>query len=306
MIAATVEKSLACLLAAALWLVAGAVLAQDNAALIDKLERLERDIRTMERAVYGGKARRPAPDKPVRGGGDIAVGGGRLADAEIRLSKAEDQMRSLTGKVEEAVHRMGVLEKQYQKFIKDLDLRLRDIETRLGGGAAEGEAPAAAADAGKAAPADGRQAPKKTDKVATRAPAPLVKLPDGTTQNKYNFAMNLIHTSRYVEAEGAFRAFLEEYGDHRLAGNAKYWLAETYYVRQIFDAAARTYLEGYQKYPRSPKAPDMLLKLAKTLTIMGQTTEACATLGELSDRFPNLRASLRTKARSERRVAGCS
>ncbi len=301
MIALLVDKSLACLLAAAFWLIAGAALAQDNAALIDKLERLERDIRTMERAVYGGKAKRPAPARPAPGGGDITVGGGRLADAEIRLSKAEDQMRSLTGKVEEAVHRMAVLEKQYQKFTKDLDLRLRDIETKLGGG----EVPAARAETGKVAPGAGRQGPKKADKVASRAPAPLVKLPDGSPQDKYNFAMNLIRTSRYVEAEGAFRAFLKDHGDDRLAGNAKYWLAETYYVRQIFDAAARTYLEGYQKYPRSTKAPDMLLKLAKTLTIMGQTTEACATLGELSDRFPNMSAALRTKARSERKTAGC-
>ena len=49
--------------------------------------------------------------------------------------------------------------------------------------------------------------------------------------------------------------------DHKLAGNAQYWYAETFRIRQLYTDAASAYLEGYQKYPKGEKAPVNLLKL---------------------------------------------
>src|SRR3546814_19535879 len=49
-----------------------------------------------------------------------------------------------------------------------------------------------------------------------------------------------------------------------------YWLGETYYVRQRYQDAAVAFLEGYQKYPKSPKAADNLLKLGMALGPVGQ------------------------------------
>ena len=49
--------------------------------------------------------------------------------------------------------------------------------------------------------------------------------------------------------------------EHDLAGNAQYWYAETFRIRQLYTDAASAYLEGYQKYPKGEKAPINLLKL---------------------------------------------
>ena len=58
--------------------------------------------------------------------------------------------------------------------------------------------------------------------------------------------------------------------NHQLAGNAQYWFAETFRIRQLYVDAASTYLEGYQKYPKSEKAPDNLLKLGVSLVQIGE------------------------------------
>ena len=53
--------------------------------------------------------------------------------------------------------------------------------------------------------------------------------------------------------------------DHKLAGNAQYWYAETFRIRQLYTDAASAYLEGYQKYPKGSKAPINLLKLGVSM-----------------------------------------
>jgi len=301
------------LLVAALCLLFGPVQlvqAQDNQALIDKIDRLERDIRTMERLVYRGDVAKP---KSTSGGGtssSTSSGGGSVGDTELRLSDIEVQMRKLTGKVEEVDNRIAQLEKRFEKLLRDLDLRLREIESRLAGGQAPDNTAAAGSSTPAAAPKTLKApAPSKTAtsaQTSEKTTAVAVQLPEGTPEDKYNFAMNLLRTHKYDQAEGAFTAFLDQHGKDRLAGHAKYWLGETYYVRQNYDAAAKTYLTGYQEFPNSAKAPDMLLKLSVTLGVLGENSEACVILEELANRFPDATSAIRTRAKRERKKAGCS
>ena len=53
--------------------------------------------------------------------------------------------------------------------------------------------------------------------------------------------------------------------DHKLAGNAQYWYAETFRIEQLYTDAASACLEGYQKYPKGEKAPINLLKLGVSM-----------------------------------------
>ena len=65
----------------------------------------------------------------------------------------------------------------------------------------------------------------------------------------------------YETAEFALKEFIEKNKDHDLAGNAQYWYGETFRIRQLYSDAATAYLDGYQNYPKSDKAPDNFLKL---------------------------------------------
>ena len=130
-------------------------------------------------------------------------------------------------------------------------------------------------------------------------------LPGATPEAKYKHAFGLLSQANYEQAERALNAFLAQYPTHRLAGNAKYWLGETYYVRGQYHDSAIAFAEGYQQYPDSSKAPDNLFKLGKSLAVLGSTTDACGTYSELLRRFPDASANVLQQARRERRRLAC-
>lgn len=134
---------------------------------------------------------------------------------------------------------------------------------------------------------------------AQSAPAPAAQpqamasvLPEGTTEERYRFAFDLTRQARFEEAEVAFKAFLEAHPDAALADNARYWLAETYYVRKHYMEAAQAFFESYKQAPEGAKAPDSLLKLGMSMAGLDKTQEACATFGKLRKEFSPLKANI--------------
>ena len=85
-------------------------------------------------------------------------------------------------------------------------------------------------------------------------------LPNENPDKQYEFANSFLKVGDYPTAERAFREFVLSNPDHQLAGNAQYWYAETFRIRQLYTDAAAAYLEGYQKYPKGEKAAVNLLK----------------------------------------------
>ena len=132
-----------------------------------------------------------------------------------------------------------------------------------------------------------------------------VAVDPAAARDAYLKAYNLLIRQDYAGAENGFSTFLEQYGEHELAGNAQYWLAETFYVRGQFEQAAQGFLKGYQTYNRSQKAPDSLLKLAITLDRLGKREAACATFAQLNQKFPNAPQHLTGRAQAERVRIGC-
>ncbi|MDF1734627.1 MAG: tol-pal system protein YbgF [Minwuia sp.] len=131
-------------------------------------------------------------------------------------------------------------------------------------------------------------------------------MPEGEPKDQYIHAFGLLQAKRFAESEEAFRAFLELHPEHELAGNAQYWLGESHYVRQDYEAAASAFLTGYQKYRTSTKAPDNLLKLGITLVVLEQKQDACAVFNELSDRYPTASSSIKRRMQREKQKAGCA
>jgi tol-pal system protein YbgF len=105
-------------------------------------------------------------------------------------------------------------------------------------------------------------------------------------------------------AANGFTTFIKTYPDHSLAGSAQYWLGETYYSQGDFRTAAQNYLKGYQKYPKSRRAPDSLLKLGLALNKLGQKDQGCAALGNVGSEYPKA-VEAKKRAQVEFRRAGC-
>ena len=121
----------------------------------------------------------------------------------------------------------------------------------------------------------------------------------------YQTAYAYLLQKDYGAAEVAFDDFLKRYPTDALAGNAQYWLGESHFVRGQYKAAAGAFLKGYQGYAEGAKAPDSLLKLAMSLDRLGQKDAACSSYSELSTKFPNAAANVKSRAQSERQRVGC-
>jgi tol-pal system protein YbgF len=124
-------------------------------------------------------------------------------------------------------------------------------------------------------------------------------------QQLYERAYGLLLQKDYGTAEATFEDFLKRHPGHSLAGNAQYWLGETFFVRGQYRPAAAAFLKGYQDYAKSQKASECLLKLAMSLQRLGQKDAACSSYNELATKFPNPPAHVKSLAQTERQRSGC-
>jgi tol-pal system protein YbgF len=141
---------------------------------------------------------------------------------------------------------------------------------------------------------------------ADGAPQSLVAaLPGGDAQALYQQGYGALLQKDYAGAEGAFSQLLDTYPADPLAGDAQYWIGETYYVRGQYKNAADAFLKGYNKYKSGQKAPDALLKLGMALAALGQKDAACSTFNELKAKYPGAPGHIVDEAKAERKKAGC-
>ena len=149
-----------------------------------------------------------------------------------------------------------------------------------------------------------------TSPAATGRETMVAALPpaasNASAKQEYETAYGHLLRQDYGAAQASFEVFLNAYPDDQLAGNAQYWLGETYFVRGEYKPAASAFLKGYQKYGKSNKAPDSLLKLAMSLERLGQKDAACSSFGELVTRFPDAPDHVKNKAAAEQRRLKCS
>ena len=104
---------------------------------------------------------------------------------------------------------------------------------------------------------------------------------------KYDEAYKAFTGKKYKEARKKFEAFLKEYPKDKLADNAQFWVAETYYGEKDFEGAILAYEMFLKKYPKSEKAPTALLKQGLSFIEMGDKKTGKVILEQVRERYPN-------------------
>lgn len=299
---------------------AGQVAAQQSNVqpLLDRIDRLEREMRLLNQEwARGGTGNRPttAPSASSPAG---EVPASAVARLEVRLGALEEELRQSNGRNEEMGNIIERLSQRLDKLVSDVDFRLSALERGPGGAPVPSTVPAAPeVSRGSQAPSgapgvlgtlsdrDGSQSPQ----AAVRPAAPLKTT---TPEEQYEDAMRRLNAAAFgkdqvkiVDAEQALKAFLDANPSHKLASNAQYWLAETYYVRGDYAAAGQAFAAGYQKYKNGAKAPDSLLKLGMSLVNLKKNREACATFSKLDVDFPKAPEHIKTVAAQQKKAAGC-
>ena len=131
-------------------------------------------------------------------------------------------------------------------------------------------------------------------------------LPDKPAKEQYEFAVSFMKIGDYETAEFALKEFIQKNKEHDLAGNAQYWYGETFRIRQLYSDAATAYLDGYQNYPKSKKAPDNLLKLGITMVQLGEKDQGCKMITGVKKEYPKASKSVLQKAQYEQKKFNCS
>lgn len=288
----------------ALTLLPGAAFAQNNdmRAVSQRLGQMERQISQMSRDVYkdGGAV--------SQGGVSASAGGdsnsGLAAAMDSRLSALEGEIRRINNRLDEQEYANNQMKSQFELFKGDLEVRLNDMS----GQSAAAVAPrAAAADTTPLSPSNPPPAnAAATATTSTGETAATGALNYDSPATLYDQAFQALREQNYPQAETGFNEFLKRYPKDQLAGNAKYWLGETYYVRGDYPRAARIFAEGYQTYPKSSKGADNLLKLGLSLSQLNKKQEACVTFSQLQKDYKNAAAVIKQRAETEKQKLACT
>ncbi|MEO1039918.1 MAG: tol-pal system protein YbgF [Pseudomonadota bacterium] len=170
---------------------------------------------------------------------------------------------------------------------------------------APGSAPASAAPQLSAQQAE----PVRREPVAPRAapmPAPVTATTLASPDTLFMEGRSRLFDGDFAGAQESFQSFTESYPDDGLAGEAWYWLGETYFVQGDHADAADSYLASLRIDGRGPKAPDAGVRLAASFAALGRTSQACELLAGFQRQFPNADAEARRKAQREAARAGCN
>jgi len=255
-----------------------------------RLEIIEKQLKAVQRRVFTPGSKFPRPSSSGQTApSTITQGNVAFADMEARISQIETQVRQMTGQVEESNFRIEQLNSKLETLVRDYEFRLAELEKKSQGGVSA-TSPVTV--------------PQKKTQEKTQEEAQTAALPAGSEQDQYAFAQGLVSKGDYAGAEAALKLFLKRFPKSNLAGNAQYWLGQTYYSRKLYTQSTRAFLEGYNAYPESPKAPAFLLKIGMSLFAMGEKTDACDAYRELSLRFPKSTENLKRRP-SEEKKAGC-
>ena len=222
-----------------------------------------------------------------------AAGAQRLDPVQIddRFNQMQQSITMLTGQIEQLQYRNQQLQQALEKMQTDYEFRLESLE-KGGGGRPGGASPR---------PALGGAAPT-AQPLAGAAPPPVA---GANGEQVYNEAMKKLQDGDNAGAERSFKAYLQSNPKGPLAGNAQYWLGESYYARRDYPNAMTAFAEGYKVYKTSPKGPDNLLKLGVTLAVMGRKPDACAVFSKFSQDYPRATDLQKRRVEQERQKNSC-
>ena len=299
----------------------------DTQDIYQTLQIIQKDLKTLEKAVYSGsiETNNSFNTSQISEGNSEDV----LTRHLLKLSEIESQFQALTNKFEEINFKLDKLSSRLSKVQADNQIRFQDLENSVSNGNALNTVSTESNNNTKEEILPGSSQPQDLGAISYKdnsttettqqitsvdTTATVVTenfqaeekiLPDETPEKQYEFATSFLKVGDYTTAERAFREFVNTNSEHKLAGNAQYWYAETFRIRQLYTDAASAYLEGYQKYPKGEKAPINLLKLGVSMVQIGEKDQGCKMINGVEEQYPEANQSVIQKAKYESKKFEC-
>ena len=272
-------------------------LAHAQAAISGRVDRLESEMRAVQRKVFpGGSSNQYVqPDIAPPEASTALPGspsGSPVSDLEARVSALESQISSMTGQIEVTQHRV----QQLEDAGRTTEARLKLLEqaasaASANAGAAEPESavsmpPATRPSTSKpvppavkpTTPAAAAKDPLRAKKVAAVEKPPVT---DDPAEDSYLYGYRLWQAKLYPEAEAVFQKVVATYPTHKRASYAQNLLGRSYLEEGNVRAAMQSFYDNFHKMPDGDRAPDSLSYLAQTLIKIDKPAKACEVYGVL-------------------------
>lgn len=314
---------------------AGPVFAQDMRDMQNEVRRLRQDVADLQRQIAAGGQGVASSSSSSR----VAPVGTESVTAQLKVQvdQMDTEFRGMVGQIEQLTFQVNQVNTRLEKLIADMDFRLNALEhggagappaappggsatplTRPQGSLQPGAPPSGAAQDGRAVqdidaslselppPPSALNSTLQNSRTPPPPPGLAAATPKGSPDEQYAAAFGLLRAGDYAGASDGMEQFVKNNPKHELAGNATYWLGETYYVRKDYAKAASYFLDGFQKYPQSRKGPDNLLKLGMTLAVLDHKAEACQALTQVAKKYPKAPEKITQRASAEIKRLSCS
>lgn len=301
---------------AALLALAVPVEAQD-ANTEGRIVKLEKEMKAVQRKVFpdgAGKYFEPeikadtAEKDPSK-----AVSGSEVTDLIARVDALENELRTLTGQVE-----------QQGNGMKAMDARLKAMEAQLKSLTAENatvaankaEDPQPVATTAQKPVITTKPAPPKTttttttskDKAREAAVAKIERPQSGNAfQDSYDYGYRLWEAKFYPEAQTQLEETVKKFPSHSGTSRARNLLGRAWLDDGRPSQAAKIFYENYKADAKGERAPESLYFLGESFIAMEKPADACDVFKQLDKAYPDVAAGrLATRIAASRKKAKCS
>ena len=264
----------------------------DSEEFLDRLDRLERNIRDLQKEELGEIQENLVPNY--------------ISRVETRFDQIETENKINFGKNEELENKVLELENKLNLINEDFEIRFKDIEDKI-----------SKINQGPTIEKGGilDQIQEDSNPIESFEIKPLDKnkidLSDSnkidntiSAKDKYSNAIDLLWRNKFDQALSELE-MLKKMKPVDLMPNIQYWLGEVYYAKKDFEQAIIEFGEGLKNYPNSIKGPDNMLKLGLSFANLKKKTEACNVFIELELKYPDASANVLERSIQERKKLGC-
>jgi tol-pal system protein YbgF len=293
--------------------------------IIDRLEKMERDLVSLQRQFYR--------DKPSDRSSPIVRSGGNIAEIDARIANIEEKMRLLNGNIEHLQYESKkqqqliseLLERQITKPTEDAKPKLKEEVPSKNNKKPEpknlqvptknpvikdepkalGKVNIYKANDAKNIDTEEEEGKPEIAEIDNNEDEVKKTFNENDAQSLFDKSFTYLRSSKLENAERGFTKFITTHKDHPLIGNAYYWLGETYFIRKDYKQAGANFVKSYKESPTGAKSYEALIKLATSFSHLDKKKEACSVISKLNSLESKLSNNLKQRIKEEASRIGC-
>ena len=249
-----------------------------------QLERLQREVSDLSQTVFNNNTKSSSNNNS-----DLVT---NLSAIDMRIYDLEKDVKNLTGNLEEIFFQLEDLSLKLNNFqdnifsIENNILELKNINIQKNTSTITEENMDNNENSLGSLKISSENTVSENSDSNDQNEQDITKEVELSPEDQFQLAFDNIRNKNWADAKNSFVEFIEKNPKNQLSGSAHYWLGELYMLEKNYMDATLIFADGYQKFPESIKAPDMLFKLSQSLYEVNKINESCKTLEKLILDYP--------------------